>query len=198
MTKLSFYLFFASIAILTTNSCNESQNNTNNIATTPKLKIESYLDSIQKMYPRYDSNTAIKDEMNAYLRKDFVQKFNNGLLNDLPFMLNRVEKCGNSFVLDLEHSLSSKYYKSGMLNNIEIDLYCETDEATAKGLTEKEFYLVDGTFKDYINFQNKDKYCAYVLMAPFLGFDKGIIDEDEIQFGAIGVKLKSIKKFEKK
>ena len=198
MTKLSFYLFCAFITILTTTSCDDTSNNPNNVATTPKLKIESYLDSIQKIYPRYDSNTAIKDEMNAYLKKDFIQKFNNGLLDDLPFMLDRVEKCDNKYVLDLEHSLTSKYYKTGMLNNLEIDLYCETDEKTAKGLTEKEFYLVNGNFKDYINLQNKDNYCAYVLMAPFLGFDKGLTGDDEIQFGAIGVKLKSIKKFEGK
>ena len=196
MKKLNLF-FYIFIVILAMSSCNDTQSNTNRLTAIRKLKIESYLDSIQKMYPRYDSNSAIKDEMNAYLKKDFIQKFDNGLLNDLPFMLNRVEKCDKRYIINLEHSLTSKYYKTGLLNNLEIDLYCETDEQTAKGLTEKKFYLIDGKFKDYINFQNKEKYCAYVLMAPFLGFSKGIID-DEIQFGAIGIKLNSIKPFEKK
>ena len=75
-----------------------------------------------------------------------------------------------------------------------MELYAITDEKTAKSLTEGNFYLVDVVFRDYLNFQNKDDYCAVVLMSPFMGFGSGIT-EDDIEFGAIGVQLNNIKPF---
>ncbi len=79
-----------------------------------------------------------------------------------------------------------------MLSNLEIDLYCSIDEKKAKELTEGKFYLIDGKFNEYITFQNNEKYCAYVLMSPFVGFTSEL-EGNEIQFGSIAFDLKSIK-----
>jgi hypothetical protein len=102
-------------------------------------------------------------------------------------MLNGIEKCGNKYILNLEHSLTSKLYDRGILSKLEIDLYAITDENTAKSLKEGEFYLTEVDFKDYITFMNNEKYCALVLMSPFMGYF-----DNEIQFGAIAVNMKRI------
>jgi predicted acetyltransferase len=82
----------------------------------------------------------------------------------------------------LEHSLVSKLYQRGILNRIELDLYAYTDEKTAKSLQEEKFYLIEVDFKDYITHLNNEKYCAYVLTSPFMGYF-----DNDIQLGAIGV-----------
>lgn len=188
MTSISKLLFVVT-AILTISSCDNPPNQQKTIV---KLKIENYIDTVQKKFPGFDKNGAIKDELNDFLKKDFKKSIDTGLLSDLPFKLDKVEKCGNKYVLNLEHSLISKYYDRDVLNDIELDLYALTDEKTAKSLQEGQFYTVDLEFRDYITFQNKEKYCALVLMAPFMGYF-----DNEIQFGAIGVNLKKIEKFPK-
>ena len=190
----NFFSFILFVIMLCISSCTESGSKNGKGDSASKLKIEIYLDSIQAKFPRSDSNTAIKEEMNDYLKTDFKARFNDGLMNDLPFALEKVEKCDKKYIAVFEHSLNTKYYKTGMLDKIEMDLYCQTDEQTAKKLVEKEFYLINGKFKDYINFQNNEKYCALVLMSPFQGFSNGILGE-EVQFGAIGIKLDSIQRF---
>lgn len=157
-----------------------------------KLRIENYIDTVQKKFPGFGSNSVIKDELNDFLRKDFKKSIDTGLLTDLPFKLDKVEKCGNKYILDLEHSLNSKFYDREILSDIEIGLFAITDEKTAKSLQEGQFYLVDVNFNEYITFQNNEKYCALVLMSPFMGYF-----DNEIQFGAIGVNLKKIDKFTK-
>ena len=154
-----------------------------------KLKIENYIESIQKKFIGYETNSVINDELNSYLKKNIKNEIKNGLLNDLPFKLDKVEKCRNKYIAVLEHSLNSKYYDRGILNDIELDLYAETDEKTAKSLIEGTFYLTEVNFKEYITFQNNQNYCALVLMSPFMGYF-----DNEIQFGAIGVKLNKIEK----
>jgi hypothetical protein len=167
-------------------SCNNSKKTSNEIV---KLKIENYLETVQNKFSNFDTNTAINDELNDYLKKDFKEAINDGILIDLPFKLAKVEKCGNKYVLNLEHSLTSKLYDRDLLSDLEIDLYALTDEKTAKSLQEEQFYVVNIKFKDYINLKNKEKYCALVLMSPFMGYFA-----NEIQFGAIAVELKNIKK----
>ena len=181
-----FKLILLAIGTFILTSCNDSQQSSkqNEIK---KLKIESYIDTIQKKYIGYEANGAIKEELNSYLKKDLKKAINTGVLTDLPFKLDRVEKCGNNYVLALEHSLTSKLYDRGVLGDIEIDLYALTDEKTAKSLVEGQFYLAEVEYKEYITFENSEKYCALVLMSPFMGYF-----DNEIQFGAIGVKLKSI------
>ena len=184
MKVLKYILTITSLLVIT--SCNNSKNSSQAVS---KLKIENYLDTLQKKFPNFETNTAIKDELNEYLRNDFINAINKDILSDLPFKLEKVEKCGDKYVLDLEHSLTSKLYDRGLLSNLEIDLYAFTDEKTAKSLQEGQFYLVSIKFKDYITFKNNEKYCALVLMSPFMGyFDR------EIQFGAIAVDLKKIDK----
>nr|WP_315423924.1 hypothetical protein [uncultured Pedobacter sp.] len=157
---------------------------------TRTLNIERYLDSIQNKFNGYNTNTVIKDELNETLKKDFKKAIKKGVLKDLPFKLNRVEKCGDKYILDLEHLLTSKYYDTGVLSKVEMSIYAITNEQTAKSIKEGEFYLIDFRFNEYITFNNNDRYCALVLMSPFMGYFG-----DEIQFGAIGGKLIKINKF---
>lgn len=152
-----------------------------------KLKIENYIDTVQKKFPGFKTNSVIKEELNDFLKKDLKKSIDTGLLADLPFKLDKVEKCGNKYVLDLEHSLTSKLYNRGILSDLELDLYAFTDEKTAKSIQEGQFYVVDVDFKEYITFRNNEKYCALILMSPFMGYFN-----NEIQFGAVGVNLKKI------
>ena len=184
MKIFKFILFLTLFAIVV--SCNNSKKSSNEIA---ELKIENYLETVENKFPNFETNTAINDELNDYLKKDFKEAINNGILTDLPFKLTKVEKCGNKYVLNLEHSLTSKFYDKYVLSNLEIDLYALTDEKTAKSLQEEQFYVVNIKFKDYINLNNKEKYCALVLMSPFMGYFA-----NEKQFGAIAVDLKNIEK----
>lgn len=163
-------------------SCNNLQQKE-----TQSLKIETYIDSIQKKFIGFETNGAITDELNSILKKDFKNAMNKGVLTNLPFKLTKVEKCGNRYNLILEHSLSNKLYDRGILSNLEIDLYATTDEETAKSLQIEQFYLTEVEFKDYITLKNKEKYCALVLMSPFMGYFA-----NELQFGAIAVNLKHI------
>ncbi len=158
----------------------------------PTLKIETYITGMEKKFVGFETNSVITDELNSYLKKDLNKEIDKGVLNDLPFMLNGIEKCGNHYILNLEHSLTSKLYDRGILSNLEIDLYAITDEKTAKSLQEGQFYLTEVEFKDYITFQNKEKYCALVLMSPFMGYF-----DNEIQCGAVAVNLKHIKNIQK-
>ena len=158
----------------------------------PPLKIETYIDSIQKTFVGFETNGAITEELNSFLKKDLKKAIDMGVLTDLPFKLTRVEKCGDHYILNMEHSLTSKLYDRGILSNLEIDLYDITDEKIAKSLQEGQFYLTEVEFKDYITFQNKEKYCALVLMSPFMGYFA-----NEIQFGAIAVNLKRIDAIQK-
>lgn len=151
------------------------------------LKIETYINRVEKKFAGFETNSLITDELNNYLKKDLNKEIDKGILDDLPFMLNGIEKCGNQYVLDLEHSLTSKLYDRGILSNLEIDLYAITDEKTAKSLQEGQFYLTKVEFKDYITLQNNEKYCALVLMSPFMGYFNS-----ELQFGAVAVNLKQI------
>lgn len=160
-----------------------------------KLKVETYLDTIPNAYVGHEDNTVIEDEMNEFLRSDFPKQFNDGLLDDLPFILEKVEKCNNKYVVNLVHALNTKYYKHGILNYFDVEIYGETDEETAKSLIERDTYLIKGTFKEYLTFRNNKKYCAFVLVSPFMGYGSGLTD-NEIEFGAIGIKLDSIKRFE--
>lgn len=118
------------------NSCNDlsKTKNTHQV----KLKIETYLDSIPKNYEGHKENSVIEEEMNTFLKSDFPKQFNDGLLDDLPLILDRVEKCDNMYIVNLEHSLTSKYYKHGVLSDFDIEIYGETDEQTAKSLIEKK------------------------------------------------------------
>lgn len=161
------------------------------------LKFERYLDSIQTKFPNHQINSVINDELNQALEKDFKNIINNNTLSDLPLKLERAEKCNNKYILTLNHYLTDKYYKNFLIGNLEIQLYAITDEKTAKKLIKNKFYTVECTFKDFITFRNNQKYCATVLMAPFLGISNNEY-EKEIQCGAIAVKLKDIKPFKKK
>ncbi len=186
-------ILVTTLILVTFFSCDEASKGSKESQIT-KLRIENYLDTIQKSFKNYTTNTVIRKELNDFVKSDFKSKLNSGIFNDLPLKLNKVEKCNSKYVLKLEHSLTSKYYDRGLLNALEIEIYAETDEKTAKQLTENKFYLIEATFKEYITFQNNESYCAYSLMSPFMGFSSGISD-NEIQFGAIGVKLKTIKPF---
>lgn len=189
MNKL-FIILFGLISILAI-SCQDSKTSKTEA---PELKIETYLDTIPAKYEGYKTNSVIREELNNFLKEDFKKQFDKGLLNDLPFKLDAIENCGNKYIANLSHLLSSKYYNSGVLDQIEIEIYAETDEVTAKQLVEKRNYLISGKFKEYITFQNNDNYCAMVLMAPYLGYQKDNSTE-EIQFGAIGIQLDSIQEF---
>lgn len=188
--NLSKFLFIATTTFLIV-SCDNSQNSSQEKKIV-KLKVETYIDTVQNKFVGFETNGAIKDEINDFLKKDFKKAIDDGVLADLPFRLDKVEKCGSQYILDLEHSLTSKLYKRGILNDLEVDLYALTDEKTAKSLQEGQFYLADVEFKEYITFQNNEKYCALVLMSPFMGYF-----DNEIQCGAIGVKLKKIEKITK-
>lgn len=167
-------------------SCNNSKQTSRDKGNV-NFKIETYIDSLDSNYAGFETNDVIKEELNDFLKNDFKKAIDKGVLTDLPFKLNKVEKCGTQYMLVLEHSLTSKLYDRGLLSDLEIDLYAFTDEKTAKSLIEGQFYLVEVEYKDYITFQNNKKYCALVLLSPFMGhFDH------EIQFGAISVKLKKI------
>jgi len=182
------YLFLIAILLL---SCNEKK-------PTQKIekKIETYLIDLQTKYPNFNTNSVIRQELNDFLKNDFKKKFNNSILSDLPFKLDRVEKCGNGlYILNLEHSLTSKLENEGILSNLEIDLYCSIDKNKAKKLIEGDFYYISGKFKEYLTFQNNEKYCANVLMSPYIGFDSDF-NNGEIQFGSIGFELMNIKKVE--
>ena len=180
-------IYFLFLALLLLN-CNESKPSGKS-----ETKIETYLKTTESKYQNYKTNSAVRDELNNFIKKDFISQFNNSILSDLPFQLDRVEKCANGkYILSLEHSLTSKLEDEGMLANLEIDLYCSIDEKKAKELTEGKFYLIDGKFNEYITFQNNEKYCAYVLMSPFVGFTSDL-EGNEIQFGSIAFDLKSIK-----
>jgi hypothetical protein len=172
-------------------SCDNSQNSSQE-KKIEKLKVETYIDTARNKFAGFETNGAIKDELNNFLKTDFKKAIDKGVLADLPFKLDKVEKCGSQYILDLEHSLTSKFYDRGILSILEVDLYALTDEKTAKSLQEGQFYLADVEFKEYITFQNNEKYCALVLMSPFMGYF-----DNEIQFGAIGVRLKKIEKFVK-
>ncbi len=185
----SIKLFILAIVLFSIASCDNISNSEQKIG---KLRIENYIETLQKKFPGFSSNSVIKDELNEFFKKDFRKSIDTGLLSDLPFKLEKVEKCGNKYVLDLRHSLSSKFYDREILNSIELDLCALTDEKIAKSLKEGQFYVVDINFKEYITLQNNEKYCALVLMAPFMGYY-----DNEIQFGAIGVNLKKIDKFPK-
>jgi hypothetical protein len=184
MKNFKFILLLTSFAFVV--SCNNSKKYSNEIV---NLKIEDYLETAQNKFPNFDTNTAINDELNDYLEKDFKEALNSGILTDLPFKLAKVEKCGNKYVLKLEHSLTSKLYDRDVLSSLEIDLYALTDEKKAKSLEEGQFYVVNIKFKDYINLNNNEKYCASVLMSPFMGYFA-----NQIQFGAIAVDLENIEK----
>ena len=149
------FLFIAIVTFLIA-SCDNTQHSSQE-KDNAKLRIETYIDSVQKKYVGYETNGAIKDELNDFLKKDFKKAINNGALADLPFKLDKVEKCGSQYVLDLEHSLISKLYDRGILSDLEVDLYALTDEKTAKSLQEGQFYLADVEFKEYITFQNNEK-----------------------------------------
>ena len=182
------YFFLIAISLL---SCKEPKP-----ANKVEKKIEKYLINLQLKYPNFGSNSAIRQELNDYLKSDFKKKFNDSILSDLPFKLNKVEKCKKGlYILSLEHSLTSKLENEGLLSNLEIDLYCPIDESKAKKLTEGDFYYINGKFKEYLTFENNEKYCAYVLMSPYVGFDSEITN-GEIQFGSIGFELLNIKKVE--
>lgn len=189
--KLSYLVVV--LVLLLLNSCEQpsggSESKGNNVR--EQLKIEKYLDSIQLQFRGSDSNGVIKDEMNELLKKHFKNAFNRGVLNDLPFTLYEVSKCGSKYYAVMEHSLATKHYKEGLLDDIEIELYCEVDEAVAKSLVEKKLYLVNGKFIEYIGLNNMDKYCAVMLNAPFMGFWNG-----DVQFGAIAVTADSIASFD--
>lgn len=172
------------IILFAISGCNNSSDSEQNVV---KLRIENYIDTVQKKFPNYNFNGAIKDELNEYLKNDFKKSLDTGLLADLPFKLDKVEKCGKKYVLDLKHSLTSKLYDRDLLSDVELDLYALTDEKTAKSLKEGQFYTVDVEFKEYITFHNNKKYCALVLTSPFMGYFG-----NEIQLGAIGVDLKKI------
>ncbi|OJV33672.1 MAG: hypothetical protein BGO29_02150 [Bacteroidales bacterium 36-12] len=167
-------------------SCQESKDKT---AVIKKIQIENYIDSVTIKFPGFKSNSLINEELNDFLKEDFKIAIDSGILLDLPFKLYKVEKCNNKYVLKLQHSLTSKLYKRGILNQIELDLYAFTDEQTAKSLREDLFYTVDVRFIEYITFNNNEKFCARVLSSPFMGYYKF---DDEIKFGAIGVELKNI------
>jgi len=171
--------------------------NSDKVKEIPTLKIVNYLDTLQSKYPNNKTNSAIKDELNDFFKKDFKKKINQGILEDLPFILDKVEKCGKRYVVSLQHSLTSKVYKSRLLDDLEIDLYGFVDEKTAKSLIEKKPYLVKCKFIEYINFQNNQKYCATVLMSPFMGFPSDTYSS-AIQLGALGVKIDLISLFNDK
>jgi hypothetical protein len=158
-----------------------------------KLKIETYLDSLQNKFKGFEQNSVVREELNSYLKVNFNKEINNNILNDLPLKLEKVEKCGNNYILHLNHSLTNKYYNRATLKDIELELYAETDEKTAKSVIEGKYYLTDVEFKEYITYKNNEKYCALVLMSPFMGYFY-----DEIQFGAIGVTLNKIDNLTKK
>lgn len=185
MNKTKLFLLVVTLSAFI--SCDSSSNKKQEFVS---LKIENYLETVQNKFPNYNTNSAIKDELNEYLKSDFKKSIDTGLISDLPFKLEKVEKCGKKYVLNLEHSLTSKFYDRDILSDLELDLYALTDENTAKSLQEGQFYLIDVEFKEYITFQNNEKYCALVLMSPFIGYL-----DNEIQFGAVGVNLKRIKKF---
>ena len=160
----------------------------------PKLKIENYLESILAKYPGHETNGVIKEDMNKYMKNDFKKVFNDGLLNDIPLYLYSIKKCNNKYIATLNHTLSKKYYKHGILSDFEIDIYCETDEETAKQLIEEEYYLIDGKFIEYIDYNNNEKYCVYALWSAFRGYTESRLKSKyEFQFGQIGIKLESIK-----
>jgi hypothetical protein len=180
MKTIKFIIYFTGIICMM--SCEKQHQK--EIST---LKIENYINNVEKKFVGFETNSLINDELNTYLKKNLKTEINKGVLNDLPFMLNGIEKCGNKYILNLEHSLTSKLYDRGILSKLEIDLYAITDENTAKSLKEGEFYLTEVDFKDYITFMNNEKYCALVLMSPFMGYF-----DNEIQFGAIAVNMKRI------
>ena len=188
-------LFTIVLILLTLASCNEFQNSSKLKEENPKLKIEKYFDTLSKSYAGYEENSVIREEMNEFLKTDFSKKVEDGLIEDLPFLLEEIKKCNNKYIAVLEHSLTSKYYEHGILDDVELEFYAETDEETAKNLIEKKYYLIKGSFQEYITCDNNKKYCALVLMSPFMGFQAGGVTGDEIEFGAIGIKLDSIRQF---
>ena len=105
----------------------------------------------------------------------------------LDMLIESADVCPIAYGYSESAIIRSKWGFRGILSNLEIDLYATTDEETAKSLQIEQFYLTEVEFKDYITLKNKEKYCALVLMSPFMGYFA-----NELQFGAIAVNLKHI------
>lgn len=186
--KKSICLLLFCFAII---SCN-NQSGTKDNKRKSGYKIEHYLDTIQNRFVNHEKNSVIQAELNDFLKEDFKNSVNNGIISDLPMKLESIEKCNKNYILKLQHSLISKYSKGELLDMLHIELYAITDEKTARGLNQGDYYVGDYEFNEYLDFGNKDKYCLYTLWAPFRGFGKGMSLSKEIEFGGIGVNLKSI------
>jgi hypothetical protein len=192
MNKLITIICYSALIFL--NSCDNKSMNEE----VKNLKIENYLDSLQTIYKGYKENSVIKEELNTTIKKNFGNKINDGILNDLPFKLIETKKCYDHYILDLEFSQYDNYFDSfslnykRILNKLKIKIIAETDERTAKSLSEGLFYLIEINFKEYLTFENKSKSCIELLWSPYEGYL-----DNEIEFGAINAKLKKIEKIEK-
>lgn len=158
------------------------------------LKIEDYLFQVFDDYPNFEKNGVARDDLNDFVKDDLPKKINEHLFSDIPFYLEKVDECNDSYVLNFDFRLNkfyqnNDYYEPNLLRNIEFDLYAKIKgKEKALSLIEGEYYYLDVEFKNYINLSTKNKLCVYVLFSSF-----NIDSKSDIEFGAIEVDIKEIK-----
>ncbi len=178
------------LLIIVMMGCDNSSSKNNFIK---RYKVETFVDSfkIKNEFKGYENNSVIRDELNESFKKEFKKVFNTGLFDDYPFILDKVEKCNNKYVVYFNHQIRPDNEKERLIGEINFELYGLVDEKTAKSLIEKKRYFLKSQFREFLYGYNKDNYCAFSLWSPFMGYSQSN-GYEEIQFGAIGIQIDSI------
>ena len=74
-----FKFLFVATTIFLIASCDNSQNSSQEEKIV-KVKIETYIDTVQNRFTGFQTNGAIKDELNTFLKTDFKKAINKGVL----------------------------------------------------------------------------------------------------------------------
>lgn len=186
MYKILLYTFL----ITTLFSCEQKK------ISKPEFKFEKYLDSIKSIDKLWASNTALREDINKRIKKDLVNKIDNGLFDTYPLILDRINECNGKYYLEFDNYYHLNDYKNNPvsyhINKVRFDFIGKVSKDIAFKLQEKNIYLVKFKFDDYIDLNNMDKYCQYVLMSPYIGLKSSSYGKSEVEFGAIAIKIDSV------
>jgi|SRR5690606_13508101 len=162
----------------------------------PKFKLEKYLDSIKNIDTLWQDNTALREDINKKIKVDLKDKINNGLFDDYPLFLERINECEGKYFLELDNYYYLKDYRNNPLkyniNSIKFDIVGEVEKGIAHKLKEKNMYKIKFKFNKYIDFSNNKDVCKYVLRSPFIGLNSGISAYNDFEFGTIGIKIDTL------
>lgn len=173
MKKILYLL----VALNLLSSCGYTPSNN---TTSPKTRLETFVENFRDRYPDGYINDVVADRSNEEFKKEIVDSLSNNplFLTDIPLKLEGCKEYSKGKYAAHFQSWITPYWfewQSDKLHEVGFDIIAIVSEDLVLALKEKEYYYVFGKFQKFISYKETSKYVDEALYTPRIGLFNEVI-----------------------